>query len=95
MRWGDEVPIAAAPSWLCEAWSPGDSLPDREALLDAYGAASEIEALWTIDRAARSLAVFVRDGARWRRALVVEDMDVTFCAPPFLTVELTLRELLR
>ena len=93
--WGDEVPIPAPPNWLCEVWSPGNSLDDREVLLDAYYAASEIEALWTIDRAATSLKVFVRDAARWRRTLVVEDMDVAFRAPPFPTIELTLRELLR
>jgi Uma2 family endonuclease len=93
--WGNEVPIPAPPNWLCEVWSPGNSLDDREALLDAYYAAREIEAVWTIDRAATSLKVFVRGAARWRRTLVVEDVDVAFRAPPFPSVELTLRELLR
>lgn len=93
--WGNEVPIPASPNWVCEVWSPGNSVDDREALLDAYNAASEIEAVWTIDRAATSLKVFVRGAARWRRTTVVEDMDVAFRAPPFPSIELTLRELLR
>ncbi|MFO0562421.1 MAG: Uma2 family endonuclease [Polyangiales bacterium] len=94
-EWDDASPIPAPPNWACEIWSPGNSLTDREELLEAYFAAAEVESVWTIDRASATLKVFVRGASRWKRFLSIDDSATRFRAPPFESIELSLSELLR
>ncbi len=93
-EWRRSVPIPQPPNWLCEVWSPGNSPEDREDLMRVYFDASAVESVWTIDRALPALKVFRRGPTTWRREPVIDDLDVTFEASPFLGVELTLGMLL-
>ena len=94
-EWEDTSPIPAPPNWACDIWSTGNSLTDREELLEAYFAASDVEAVWTIDRATATLEVFERGAKRWKRTLLIDDPTTRFRAAPFESIELTLHELLR
>lgn len=92
--WRQVVPIPAPPNWLCEVWSPGNSLTDREELMRVYYEAREVETVWTIDPALSTLKVFRREAKGWKRELVVDSFDERLSAAPFPSVSLTLAELM-
>jgi Uma2 family endonuclease len=94
-EWDDVVPIPEAPDWLCEVWSPSNTMDDREELMRVYFASPAVEYVWTIDRATETLKVFRRGATTWRRARVIEDVGEVFTAEPFAGVTMTLRGLLR
>lgn len=90
-----KVPHAAffelAPDWVCEVLSPRTALVDRRDKLPIY-AREGVGHLWLVDPEARSVEVFVLDGAGYRCAAVHgEDEHVRLA--PFEAIELELKAL--
>jgi Uma2 family endonuclease len=87
----DTAWIDLAPDWVCEILSPGTAKTDRAVKMPIY-ATHQVQWLWLIDPALRTLESFALRDNRWTLEATLRDSD-SVALPPFEAVPFPLADL--